>query len=179
MLSADPFDLRELIDEIITLLTAEASFKSLSLALHFSANAPRRLIGDAVRMRQILTNLVGNGIKFTERGRVDVRVECPERTASDATVDLSVTDTGIGIPADKLDVIFEKFTQADGSLSRRFGGTGLGLAITKELVELMGGTVGVESRLGEGSTFWVALRLPLATEEKAEHQPMVSEAKPC
>src|ERR1700733_3465051 len=157
---------------------AEASFKGLSLALHYSVNSPTRLIGDAVRIRQILTNLVGNGIKFTERGRIDVRVECQERTAKDATMHLSVTDTGIGIPSDKLDVIFEKFTQADGSLSRRFGGTGLGLAISKELVELMGGTLGVESGLEVGSTFWVVLRLPLATEEDVEQQPWMSEAKP-
>jgi signal transduction histidine kinase len=179
ILTHHPFDLRQLIDEIITLLTAEASLKGLSLALHYSANSPTRLIGDAVRIRQILTNLVGNGIKFTERGRIDVHVECQERTASDATVHLSVTDTGIGIPPDKLDVIFEKFTQADGSLSRRFGGTGLGLAISKELVELMGGTLGVESRLEVGSTFWVVLPLRLATEEDVAQQPWMSEAKPC
>ncbi len=179
VLNDQPFDLRQLIEETITLLSAEASLKGLSVALHFSPNAPSGFIGDAVRMRQILTNLVGNGIKFTERGRIDVRVECPQRTENEVTLQLAVSDTGIGIPADKLDVIFDKFTQADGSLSRRFGGTGLGLAITKELVELMGGSLGVESCLGVGSTFRVVLRLPLASDEEIERQPLLSEAKPC
>jgi len=179
VLADQPFDLRQLIEEIITLLAAEASYKGLNLRSQLSPNVPTCLIGDAVRMRQILTNLVGNAIKFTERGKIDLRVECEGSTSSDATLRLSVADTGIGIPADKLEVIFEKFTQADGSLSRRFGGTGLGLAITKQLVELMGGTLGVESRVGVGSTFWIVLRLSVGTEEFVGQQPGVGEAKLC
>ena len=97
-----------------------------------------RLVGDAIRIRQVLINLIGNAIKFTERGGITVRVECKEKTAEQASLVLAVRDTGIGIPADKLDLVFEKFTQADGSMTRRYGGTGLGLTIVKQLVEADG-----------------------------------------
>ncbi len=137
------------------------------MALQYSADAPRQLIGDATRIRQIAVNLIGNAIKFTQRGRVDVMVRCARQTSDQASMVLAVRDTGIGIPADKLDLVFEKFTQADGSMTRRYGGTGLGLTLVKQLVELMGGTLDVESREGVGSTFTVTLRLGLGPDRAA------------
>jgi signal transduction histidine kinase len=160
-LDPGPFDLRRTVEDVNQLLFAQASSKGLRLAVEYPASAASRLIGDSGRIRQVITNLVGNAIKFTERGEVRVRIECLESTSTDALMYAAVEDTGIGIPADKLDVIFQKFTQADGSMTRRYGGTGLGLAIVKHLVEIMGGTVGVDSRLGEGSKFWFTFRLPL------------------
>ena len=122
-----------------------------------------RLVGDASRIRQVVINLIGNAIKFTERGRITVTVQLPGKDRADAvSLALEVRDTGIGIAADKLELVFEKFTQADGSMTRRYGGTGLGLTIVKQLVEVMGGSVGVESRVGAGTTFTVSLRLPMA-----------------
>jgi signal transduction histidine kinase len=166
-LDSAPFDLRQTVEEVISLLSKQASGKGLGLTLRYPANAPRDFAGDGGRIRQVITNLLGNAIKFTECGRIEVRVECRDSTSSDALLGLAVEDTGIGIPADKLDLIFEKFTQADGSMTRRFGGTGLGLTIVKQLVEMMHGSVEVESRVGVGSTFTVLLRLPLAALQQA------------
>ena len=166
VLSPAPFDLRSTVNEVAALLATQAAAKNLRLGIHFVDNPVTRLIGDEGRIRQVVTNLLGNAMKFTHEGRVDVRVECleaPEHQAAEnqATIRLAVTDTGIGIASDKLDLIFEKFTQADGSMTRRYGGTGLGLTIVKQLIEMMGGTVGVESRENEGSTFWIKLALPI------------------
>jgi signal transduction histidine kinase len=119
-------------------------------------------------VRQVLTNLVGNAIKFTPQGSIDIDVAFERRADLPPMVRLSVTDTGIGIPPDKLEAVFERFTQLEGHLSRRFGGTGLGLTIVKQIVELMSGTVSVESHLGKGSTFHVNLPLPLTHPESAE-----------
>ena len=181
-----PFDLRQTIQDVTGLLATQASTKGLRLEVHYPAEAPSRLIGDGLRVRQILTNLVGNALKFTQQGRVEVRVDCLEQTSGDAALCVAIEDTGIGIPADKLDLIFEKFTQADGSMTRRYGGTGLGLAIAKELVELMGGKIAVQSSVGVGSKFTVTLRLPLdrAGESlsgliRSVHSERVEETKPC
>jgi signal transduction histidine kinase len=174
------FDLRETVQEVTGLLSAQASAKHLGLALRYAENAPTRLTGDAMRIRQVLTNLIGNAIKFTESGRVEVQVQCLERASSEALRRVVVDDTGIGIAKEKLDLIFEKFTQADGSMTRRYGGTGLGLTIVKQLVELMGGTVGVESAEGVGSKFWVLLSLPVArTKEVVDEEMSRQEAKSC
>jgi signal transduction histidine kinase len=159
-LSPEPFDLRKSLQEVIALLSAQASAKSLQLELRYPPEIPLRWNADGMRIRQVMTNLVGNAIKFTDRGSVEIAVEYRDRTASDAALCIRVKDTGIGIAPEKLDLIFEKFTQADGSMTRRYGGTGLGLSISKQLVEMMNGTIGVESRLGEGSEFWI--RLPLS-----------------
>jgi signal transduction histidine kinase len=175
-----PFDLRQTVQEVIALLTVQASAKGLNLALQYSADAPRALIGDAMRIRQIAANLIGNAIKFTHRGHVDVVVHCAGQTRHEASLVFAVSDTGIGIPADKLDLVFEKFTQADGSMTRRYGGTGLGLTLVKQLVEIMGGTLDVASREGQGSTFTVQLRLSLPAQEGVEEQLVVSkEVRSC
>lgn len=157
-----PFDLHDTISDVTALLSAQVSAKGLGLMVEYPAAEPRRFVGDAVRISQVLTNLLGNALKFTQRGAIVIRVVCQERTESEAAMRIEVEDSGIGIPPDKVDLIFEKFTQADGSMTRRYGGTGLGLAIVKQLIEMMQGKVGVESRLGEGSKFWFTLRLPLA-----------------
>jgi signal transduction histidine kinase len=173
-LNLAPFSLRETILEVNHLLAPQASVKCLEIVVDYSDDTPVRLLGDASRIRQVLINLIGNAIKFTERGAIAVIVQCVEKTREEASLLLAVRDTGIGIPADKLELVFEKFTQADGSMTRRYGGTGLGLAIVKQLVEVMGGLVSVESRVGTGTTFTVALRLPLAPDRKACEEQLVS-----
>src|SRR4029077_15849238 len=117
------------------------------------ANLPTALVGDAGRLRQIMTNLVGNAIKFTERGEVGIRVEAVEANAASAFIAFDVTDTGIGIPLEKQRHIFDAFTQADSSTTRRYGGTGLGLSIAKQLCEMMGGSLDLTSEPGRGATF--------------------------
>ena len=179
-LQAAVINLRETLREAIGPLEAQASAKGLQLALHYSPDAPEALIGDAVRIRQIASHLIGNAIKFTHRGSVDVEVRGAEETGGAASMVLAVRDTGIGIPADKLDLVFEKFTQADGSMTRHYGGTGLGLTLVKQLVAVMGGTLDVESREGVGSTFTVALHLRLAEAGQAREEHLVSrKAGPC
>jgi PAS domain S-box-containing protein len=155
-----PFDLKVAVKEVADLMVIRAREKKIELVLRFSPGLSSRFIGDPGRIRQIIINLAGNAVKFTEKGHVLISIE-EEDTAEDrALLRFSVQDTGIGIPEEKLVYVFEKFTQSDASTSRRFGGTGLGLAISKQLVELMGGKIGVQSRLGEGSTFWFTLPLP-------------------
>ena len=178
ILNVAPFNLRQTILEITSLLEPQAFAKGLDLTLDYAANAPVTLMGDVARFRQILINLVGNAVKFTERGVISVGVRCQRRTAGEATLELIVRDTGIGIPADKLELVFEKFTQADGSMSRRYGGTGIGLSIVKQLVDMMGGSVRVESRVGVGTTFTVDLSLPIAEKPRIpEGQLVAKEAR--
>ncbi len=152
-----PCDLRQTISEVTGLLSVRASGKGLRLGLVYPTAVPSEVVADSMRIRQVLMNLVGNAIKFTEAGSVEIRVDWQKTSQTDGMLTLSVKDTGIGIPADKLDAIFEKFTQVDGSMTRTYGGTGLGLTIVRQLTELMGGTVSVESRLGRGSTFRMVL----------------------
>ncbi len=162
-----PFDLQVAVEDLADLLSVKAEEKGIELIVRYGVDAPRRVIGDPGRIRQILTNLVSNAIKFTERGHVLINVEGEDHLNGAANLRLSVEDTGIGIAKEKLADIFNKFTQADTSTARRYGGTGLGLAITRQLVELMGGTVEVSSRLGEGSKFRVSLPLPVDSESTA------------
>lgn len=160
-----PFDPGKLMQNIRDLLAPEAARKGLKFEAVLSGDAPRLVRGDATRFAQALTNLAANAIKFTESGFV--RMEIRGRTDGDAAhFECSVADSGIGIPADKLEVIFEKFAQAASDTTRRFGGVGLGLAITRKLVELMGGAVRVESEAGRGSRFSFELRLPLVAESE-------------
>jgi len=153
------FDPRELVEETAVLLAERAHHKGLELLVDLGPGLPGALQGDPARLRQILVNLVGNAIKFTERGEVVIRLRLLEQDAKTVRLRVAVSDTGIGIaPADQAK-IFESFTQADGSTTRRFGGTGLGLAISKRLVGLMGGELKIESAPGVGSTFWFTLAL--------------------
>jgi CheY-like chemotaxis protein len=154
------FDLIALVDDAIGILQGQADAKSLLLRCDLALDLPRYVRGDPTRLRQILLNLLGNAIKFTDRG--EVRLDATARLAEDGHtrhVTVVISDTGPGIPADTLPRLFQKFEQADHSTTRRYGGTGLGLAICKELVELMGGTIVAESRVGAGSTF--SFTLPL------------------
>jgi CheY-like chemotaxis protein len=166
-----PFSLRDTFDETVRALGIQAAEKEIELIYDVRPDVPDSFHGDPGRLRQILNNLVGNAIKFTPAGEIVVRVESagvPDATG--CALRIEVRDTGIGIPPDKLDVIFESFRQADNSTSRVYGGTGLGLAISSRLVEQMGGSLSVESELGRGSVFHFALRLPLAAQTVTRHQ---------
>jgi signal transduction histidine kinase len=158
-LQSDRFNLREMVQEVAGLLSAQAHAKGIDVLVDYAAEAPSEFFADSGRIRQVLTNLAGNAIKFTERGHVVIRVSAESQTENNATLRLEVEDTGIGIPPQKVETIFDKFTQVDGTMTRRYGGTGLGLAISREIVRLMCGSMGVSSRLGEGSIFWFTLPL--------------------
>ena len=153
------FDLRELLGDILKSLALRAHSKGLELIGRVRADVPPRLLGDSTRLRQVLTNLVANAIKFTEKGEIVVDAGCMTRSASHLMLHVGVRDTGIGIPSDKQEIIFQPFEQADTSTTRRYGGTGLGLAISARLVELMGGQIWMESEVGRGSTFHFTARL--------------------
>jgi CheY-like chemotaxis protein/anti-sigma regulatory factor (Ser/Thr protein kinase) len=154
-----PFNLRELIEETAALLAERAHQKGLELLSDLLVTLPSKLLGDPVRLRQVLVNLVGNAIKFTAHGEVLIRLRLLEEDADAVRLQGEVIDTGMGIAPAAQAKIFDSFTQADGSTSRRFGGTGLGLAICRQLVQLMGGELGVESTVGVGSRFWFTLTL--------------------
>ncbi len=155
------FDLHLAVEEVADQLAQRAGEKGIELVVRTAPELPRYVIGDAGRVRQILTNLAGNAVKFTTRGHVLIDADVEVGPGPAPWIRFSVEDTGVGIPADKLDTVFDKFAQADAATTRRFGGTGLGLSICRQLVELMQGRIGVESVEGEGSTFWVTLPLPI------------------
>ena len=156
-----PFALEALIDNAVSIVRPSAERKGLALSIACGPDLPSWIEGDEDRLRQILLNLLNNAVKFTPEGRIDLTVEAGQGGVG--TLCFTVRDTGIGIPADKCDRLFRRFSQVDGSISREYGGTGLGLAISKSLVELMGGTIGVASAPGRGSTFRFAVPLPAAT----------------
>ena len=156
------FDLRTTVGEMLDLLAKPAADKGVKLVCLIHANVPSALRGDPGRLRQILLNLLSNALKFTEQGEVVISVSLVHHTDTQATVRFEVQDTGIGLSPDGQGHLFQSFSQADSSTTRKYGGTGLGLAICKQLTELMGGQIGVESRLGAGSTFWFTV--PLATQ---------------
>lgn len=151
------FDLRTTIEEISDLLALKAQDKQLELICMIDPEVPLMLRGDSGRLRQVILNLAGNAVKFTQKGEVAIKVRREYETEKQAVLRVEVSDTGIGIPEDRINVLFTPFTQADASTTRQFGGTGLGLAISKKLVELMGGTIGIKSKAGEGSTFWFVI----------------------
>ena len=153
------FDVPTMVGETLDLVRVKAAEKGLDLHCSMSPEVPRRLRGDPARLRQILVNLTGNAIKFTSHGGVTVHVTVDEEEARQAVVRFRVQDTGIGIPQDRVDRLFQRFSQVDPSTNRKYGGTGLGLAICKHLVEMMHGLIGVESQPGTGSEFWFALPL--------------------
>lgn len=156
-LESIPFSLEEIINNVLDTMAALSSQKGLSLACKYNTGDMPYLIGDPSRIGRIIMNLVSNAVKFTDRGGVTISVICEPASPDDVTIELRVSDTGIGIPGDKLTSIFDKFSQVDPSTTRRFGGTGLGLNITRHLVEMMGGQIIVESELGKGSVFIVSL----------------------
>jgi two-component system sensor histidine kinase/response regulator len=149
-----PFDVITVINETTAWFGARARAKGLELTSSLPQDAPAMVRGDPARLRQILTNLIGNAIKFTDKGRVALRMELTGNTAQSLTAKFCVEDTGIGIPVEHRAQLFQSFTQGDSSTTRKYGGTGLGLAISKQLAELLGGDIGVESEPGRGSTFW-------------------------
>jgi len=160
-LSSAPMDLKALIEETSTMLTPLAKAKNLELLINFEQGIPHKIFGDKRLLRQIFINLVGNAIKFTEHGYISIQVESVEKTPTLITLAISVSDTGIGIPEDKQGMIFDVFSQVDASHSRRYGGAGLGLTITKQLVELMSGTINFTSQVGRGTTFRCVISFPL------------------
>ncbi|MDZ4821431.1 MAG: ATP-binding protein, partial [Planctomycetota bacterium] len=153
------FDLRATLEDTTEILVQRAEQNGLELVLDLPADVPSLLSGDPNRLRQVLINLTNNAIKFTEQGQVIVRAILDSETETTALIRFSIEDTGIGIPADRMDRLFKSFSQVDASTTRRYGGTGLGLAISKQLVDLMGGTIDVESTVGKGSTFWFTIPL--------------------
>ena len=165
------FNLMVIIEEMSALLANKAYEKNVELIIRYAPDVPHRFVGDPGRIRQVLTNLINNAIKFTEKGHVSVNIECRERDENQARLYFSVEDTGIGISGNKINSVFDQFTQADNSTSRKYGGTGLGLAISKKLVELMDGEIGASSCLGEGSNFWLTLTLPLDSQSASVELP--------
>ncbi len=162
------FDVRDLMSYAKEIVAPRANAKAIDLGLVFGAGVPQFVSADPGRIRQIVLNLLGNAVKFTERGSVTLKVEPIEMNGNDAVLRVAVTDTGIGIPAERLGRLFQSFSQTDASMSRRFGGTGLGLAISKKLAERMGGKIGVESTVGVGSTFWFQLPVSVVSAEEVE-----------
>ncbi len=160
-LEALPFDLPQLFEDVMDLLAEQAQSKGLEFICHIGPNVPKFLLGDAGRLRQVLINLLGNAIKFTSEGEVILKAEFLAQKANGCLLRVSVTDTGIGITPENCVKLFRSFSQADGSMTRRFGGTGLGLAISRKLVDMMGGEIGVESELGKGSMFHFTARLQI------------------
>jgi len=160
----NPFDLRYMVESVGELMAPNAQARGLELTCFVHPESAVKLIGDPERLRQVLVNLSSNAVKFTERGNIDIRVEPVREDEDQVFLRFEVADTGIGIPRDRLDSIFESFTQADGSTTRQFGGTGLGLSISKRLVELMGGEIAAESEEGRGSTF--RLIIPFRKQEE-------------
>ncbi len=172
-LESAPFSLRRMLDQITRVLSMRASEKGLCFYCRLPDETPDAIMGDRTRLQQVLLNLAGNAIKFTERGEVEIGLHA---LSHDGTVclEFAVRDTGIGIPPSNIDRLFEPFSQADASMSRRFGGTGLGLSISKNLVEMMGGRIWAESEMGKGSTFHFTVRLPLAKELPSDFEAPVA-----
>ena len=165
------FDLDAAVDDVVELLGEKARARNVRVVAVLAADVPQYVTGDVTRVRQILVNLVGNAVKFTENGDITVRVQLVSREAGHLLLRFDVKDTGIGVAPDIMPLLFEPFVQADSSTTRRFGGTGLGLTISKRLAEQMGGGIGVESKTGQGSSFWFTVRLVVA-EQSTQAPPL-------
>ncbi len=176
-LSYVDFDLRDTVEELGELFAERAHRKGLELICLLREEVPTAVRGDSVRLRQILMNLLSNAIKFTHQGEVVLHVGVLDATAEPPILRFEVQDTGIGIAPEVQPCLFDAFTQADSSITRRYGGTGLGLAITKRLVEIMGGTIGVESALEQGATFWLTICLPPASPAALAAEPRRSDLR--
>jgi signal transduction histidine kinase/CheY-like chemotaxis protein len=173
-LEETPFDLADVIARAMEVVEVRSTAKGLTLRQAIAPGVPVFLAGDPNRLRQIVINLLGNSIKFTERGGLEVRVEPDPEDSRPGCLRFAISDTGIGIPADKVDQIFESFTQADSSTTRKYGGTGLGLTISRQLVELMGGRIWVESTVGKGSTFFFTAKVGVQENQSQAPQPKAS-----
>jgi signal transduction histidine kinase/CheY-like chemotaxis protein/HPt (histidine-containing phosphotransfer) domain-containing protein len=172
------FDVEQLVRSTVDMVAVSARQKGLDIECLFAPGLHRHLCGDSARLRQVLINLVGNAIKFTEKGYVRLQVDAGTQPGIDAAIRFTVSDTGIGIPTERVTRLFEPFSQADSSTTRKYGGTGLGLAISRNLVELMGGRIGVQSQAGHGSTFWFEVPLPAADAPPAVQSPLNAAASP-
>jgi signal transduction histidine kinase len=173
------FPLAPTITEVVALMRARAAEKRLNLTLDFSPDLPAYVVGDAIRLKQVLLNLTGNAIKFTERGEVEIAVHVVRRDDKVATIRYAVKDTGIGMDEQTQSKLFQVFSQGDNSMTRRFGGTGLGLAISQRLVNRMGGHIAVDSQLGGGSEFSFELSMPLSTPlSRSSRSPFASQVRP-
>jgi len=165
------FNLLDLSNDCINLIENRASSKCVEVYLDVPPDLTSNLMGDNVRLRQILINLLGNAVKFTEKGYISLEIKELNKYENSVELMFLIIDTGIGIPENNLEFLFEKFSQQDSSTSRKYGGTGLGLAISKKLVEAMGGKIGVENNLGHGATFWFSIKLPIASKSSIEDKP--------
>ncbi len=165
------FELESLMDDVATLVTGKAADKGLELVIDVAADVPAVLVGDALRIRQVLINYTNNAVKFTDSGAIDLNVSVVERSSTQVLLRFAVKDTGIGLNPEQMGRLFQSFQQADASTTRKYGGTGLGLAIARQLAELMGGGVGVDSSVGAGSTFWFSARLGLGQEQRKARVP--------
>jgi two-component system sensor histidine kinase/response regulator len=172
------FEIRDLLRDTLKTLAQRTDQKPLELCARVSPSLPKSLIGDPTRLRQLIVNLVGNAIKFTEEGNVFLDAELEESIGDEVRLHISVSDTGMGIPLEKQHIIFESFAQADGSTTRRFGGTGLGLTISRQLVELMGGRIWVESEAGKGSTFHFTCKFQRGTATSSEQERIAEHSLP-
>ncbi len=160
------FDLRKVMEEISDIIAINVFEKKLSFACILNSDVPTQLIGDPVRLRQIVMNFCGNAVKFTKKGEIVIQVSLTDKNQKAANLKFEVKDTGIGIPEDRMEDLFQSFSQIDTGMSRKYGGTGLGLAISKQLAQLMGGDIGVESTRNKGSKFWLSLEFKIKTKVK-------------
>ncbi len=172
------FEIRDLFRDTLKTLAQRADEKSLEMSARVSPHVPKHLIGDPTRLRQLIVNLIGNAIKFTEEGTILLNTELEESAGDAVRLHISVSDTGMGIPPEKQHLIFESFAQADGSTTRRFGGTGLGLTISRQLVQLMGGRMWVESEVGKGSTFHFTCNFQQGTATPSDEERIAAQALP-
>lgn len=163
-LHINPLDLRKLAEEVATVLQPVAKTKKLELRINFAEGTPHLIMSDSKALRQVLINLVGNALKFTHEGYIEIKAECLDKNLEEAVLKISVNDSGIGIPKEKIQSVFDKFNQADNSRTRKYGGTGLGLTISKAFVELLGGKIQAESTEGVGSSFYFVIKFPLQSE---------------
>ncbi len=176
-IAPETIDLREFFDRVQSSFLPKAREKNIEITVQYSGDLPAAIHIDPIRLNQILVNLVGNAVKFVDKGLIALHIEEKHKTETDITMRVSVQDTGIGIPRDKIDTVFDKFAQVDSSTTKQYGGTGLGLAITRKLVEMMGGYIGLESEVGVGTTFWFEITCPIM--KNSDHSEIIKKLQGC